>query len=96
MGRVNTIPGLGQRVRVALAHANMNQRQASLHLGIGRETLQRMIHEDAAPVATTLVALAKHTGVSLDWLCGLWEGGMDPAPIVVRRRPCSSDVVKIS
>ena len=69
----HTIPGLGQRVRMALAFCNITQAQAAKQLGVSRDVLTRMVVHDHAPNALTIKKLCGLTGHSSDWLLGLLQ-----------------------
>ena len=72
------------RLADAIGRADMSQVAFARRAGIDRSTLSQLLSEKNArlPRVETLVALARSTGVSVDWLLGLSQEGAIKTDIV--------------
>lgn len=67
LSRPQGVPGLGERMRTALKLLGQPMRQIARELGFGEATITACFRHQN-PQAVLLLAVAKRTGVSVDWL----------------------------
>ncbi|MBB2203206.1 helix-turn-helix domain-containing protein [Gluconacetobacter tumulisoli] len=70
------------RLLTLIARSRQNRSSFAMEVGIDRSALSQLLSEDAVrlPRADTLVQIARHHGVSVDWLLGMSEGGEAERP----------------
>ena len=62
--------GFSQRLRIAMAAKNVSRAALARHVGVTQAAVQKWAHGVMFPSSSKLVTVAKHLGVSLDFLMG--------------------------
>jgi transcriptional regulator with XRE-family HTH domain len=84
MAHAATAQGFRDRLEQVIARTGLNHAAFSRHVGVDRSTLSQLISpaNDRLPRAETLMAIATHCRVSMDWLLGLSQREEVGAPMV--------------
>ncbi len=77
---MTTDTNFGQRIRVAMAAANINGIAVANVLGVSPQAVSKWAKGKAYPSSKHLVEFCKLTGCSLDWV-------MEPSPVDLRTAP---------
>lgn len=64
----NLVKGIGNRILIAMADANITPTMVERDIGIFHGNLNRYCKEEMLPGANTLYTLCKYLGVSADYL----------------------------
>lgn len=65
------IDGLGERLKTAFKKKKVTMNECAKALKLAQTTLSGYVTGSTDPTATKLLHIAKHLGVSVDWLMGL-------------------------
>src|SRR4051794_39469313 len=84
MAHAATAQGFRDRLEQVIARTGLNHAAFSRHVGVDRSTLSQLVSpaNDRLPRAETLMAIAAHCRVSMDWLLGLSQREEVGAPLV--------------